>query len=155
SSDLKRTWFHGSHSMRCDDLNSKVGAARRPAAHDCASRSLQSRQDSALKASSRPIRFCANDIASKRLVSAGEIPFLLDLAKGRKARLPSPALRLCQGIEAFKHRNAVPAQACRDRRTIRKMLANGVKPDRSTRKKAAGAGRIGKLQHPLEFLGRS
>src|SRR6185312_16583395 len=97
---------------------------------------------------------CANrrphDITSTRLVSACEITFLLDLGKGRKARLPSPALRLCQGIEAFKHRNAVPAQACRDRRTIRKMLANGVKPDRATRKEAAGARRIGELQHPLE-----
>ena len=49
----KRKWFHGSHSTRCNDLHLKLGPARRPAAHDCASRSLQCRQDSAPKASSR------------------------------------------------------------------------------------------------------
>ena len=42
--------------MCCDDLHLKLGIARRAAAHDCASRSLQCRKDSAPKASSRPIR---------------------------------------------------------------------------------------------------
>ena len=87
-----------------------------------------------------PMSDQGHDITSTRLVSAREITFLLDFAKGRKARLPSRALRLCQCIEAFKHRNPVLAQACRDRRTIREMLANGVEPDRAPRKEAAGAG---------------
>ena len=82
----KRKWFHGSHSTCCDDPDLKLGAARRLAAHDCASRSLQYRQDSAPKASSRLIRFapierCSRDAAAPTIrLSATQAVALVAIA---------------------------------------------------------------------------
>jgi hypothetical protein len=71
------------HSPCCDDLHVKLGIARRVAKHDCASRSLQCRQDSAPKAplrlisvnraGGRPDRRCPTRFERRRRYRAGTL----------------------------------------------------------------------------------
>src|SRR5581483_4656225 len=85
----------------------------------------------------------------------GKITYLPDIAEDREMWGPDRAFRPGQLIEAFEHADAVASQAGSNGVAIREMLADRLEPDRAARQEAAGARRVGIVQHALEFVARS